>query len=203
MKKTELSDLSERLGISEGLLAIGMALLTMARVEGEGDCLCTSGFHNRSDDVRRNAFGKLVTVITANAQIRKNRSVSEFFKEVKASWVENAAAVSAVADANIESSCSINMLHVFYQSFETNNRPVMTSLGAKQEDVQKALSGGMIDQIILFYELPDVIVPMLTLNTAHFSTEKQAAILDALGAVIDHMVAVEDPETATLAALLG
>lgn len=202
VKRTELSGISERLGISEGLLTAGISLLTIARIEGEGNCICSSVFHNRSDEVRRNAFGKLVTVITSNAQIRKSSSVSEFCKELKTSWIESAEALPAVPEAILGSPRGIDMLQAIYQTIEANTRPLMTSLGAKQEDHQQLMSGGLINQGVLLCEYPEFIVPMLEINTTRFSPEKQAAILDAMGAVIDRLVAVENPETATLAELL-
>jgi aryl carrier-like protein len=203
MTRAELCCLLDRLGVSEGLLFIGLTLLTMARIEGEGRYLCSAPFHNRRDAVSRNAFGWICTVITVTAKIMKGYNVAKFFTELKETWIDSAATISSIMDAMNASPRSIHIIQALFQTYEANSREVMISMGAKRENVQKSGAGGMLDHAVLYYEKPDVIVPMLEINTTHYSPEKQSDILNSLETVIDRIVAVEDPGTATLAELLG
>ena len=97
------------------------------------------------------------------------------------------------------------MLAVNLMTYEDNNREVMSSLGAKHEDTLKLTTGVPMDHFMLFYEMKDMTVPVLMINTALYSSEKQSRILDALETVIDRIISIsaKDPETATLDELLN
>ncbi len=65
------------------------------------------------------------------------------------------------------------------------------------------MGSSVIEQSLTYYEQPGAVVPVLLTNRAHYSQEKQAAILDTLGTMIDRLLAVEHPETTTIGELLG
>ena len=199
--RTELSSLVDRFGVSKGLLCIGLGMLTMARVEGEGKYICTSAFNNRKDSVSYNAFGWLTTSISVSAKVIKSSRISEFFKELMTNWIENAANITANIDAQVE--LGLPILQVNLTTYEDNNREVMSSLGAKHEDTLKLTTGVPTGHILLFNEMKDMIVPILFTDTTLYSSEKQSRIFDALETVIDRIISVKDPDTATLDELLN
>ena len=198
-----MNGLKERLGVSEGFLCLALATLTVASVEGECNCLCSSQFHNRMDYVSRNAFGMVSVTLPVAMKLRKSSNVAGFLSELKASWSNSIADIHALWDAYNESPRSLEVLDANFLPFETIGRDALTLLGAKKEDLQHAINSVFCKQIFVFSGQPSVTVPMLVINTALYSPAKQAAILDALAAVIDRLVAMEDPQTTTVAQLLG
>ena len=199
--KEEIRSLSERLGLSETLICAGLMFLTMARVDGEGNCLCSFVYHDRGDGVGRNAFGNLISYILFAAKVRGSGNVAGFFKELKANWIDSTASLRASYDAGISMRNSAQMMKLVYEPHKIVG-DVMTSLGAKREKLQFTAQGSKTNQFGIFSEQSDRIAPMLMLKKKYYSPEKQAAILDALETVIDRTVAVEDPETTTVAELL-
>ena len=202
MTKAEVQNLTERLGMRENLLCIGLTLLALTKLEGENNYLCDSVYHNRSDNVGRNAFGLLLAMVFVAAKVSKKSSIADFYAQLKASWIDSTANLRAGIDGMAASPRGLRILQASFQTYEATGRDVLSSLGAKREEVQNTMSGSMLEQGVLFYEQPNVIAPMLLVNKAHYSPEKQAAILDALTAVIDRLVALEDPERTTVGELL-
>ncbi len=81
----EFDALIQRLGMSKSLLCIGMTLLAAAKLEGAGKYMCISSFHNRSDELSRNAFGCLLAMTSTAVELRPEISVAELYQSVKAS----------------------------------------------------------------------------------------------------------------------
>ena len=200
--KAEMLGLAKHLGLSDTLLCTGMILLTMARIDGEGNCLCNICYHNRSNDLTRNALGFLLTWINVAVKVRRSMSVAEFYRELQASWIASTETLCAGMDATAYSRRNTQLLMIFYQAYETVGSDALASLGAKREELQLTVHSADMDQICDFFEQPDLIAPALVFNKQHYSPEKQASIMDALENVINRLAAVEDPETATLAELL-
>ena len=93
-------------------------------------------------------------------------------------------------------------LSVAFHTYDGTNVGALSSLGAQSVEMQPIITAGLMEQSMYFYERPDFIVPTLFVNPAFFSPEKQAAILNAMAAVIDRLVALEDPEKTTVGELL-
>jgi hypothetical protein len=200
--KTELEHLSERLGVGENLLCVGLTFLAMAMLDGENNYLCATFYHNRGDDVCRNAFGLMLGTVFVAAKVRRSSSVAGFYTELKASWIDSAANLRAGMDVMNEAPRALRIMLSTFQSYDTTGRDVLSSLGAKREEVQNSQSGSMLEQSFAYNEQPDVIAPMLFINKAHYSPAKRSAILGALETVIDRLVALEDPERTTVGELL-
>ena len=200
----ELDTLSQRLGMSRSLLCVGLTLLAAAKLEGAGKILCLSAFHNRSDDLSRNAFGCLATVTTAAVELRPASSVAGFFTDLKASWVNDVANLSAAVEAMASSPRGISMLQATFQSYEVMGNNGLAALGGTAEEKLIRMDGGnLFDQLCLYKEQPGMVVPLLAFNQKWYSPEKMAAILDTLGTVIDRLLALERPEETTVGELLA
>ena len=65
---------------------VGLTLLAAAKLDGQGNYLCNSVYNNRGDALRRNAFGSLIAMTVAAVRIRPARSMTDFCRELKASW---------------------------------------------------------------------------------------------------------------------
>ena len=201
--KTELEHLSERLGVGENLLCVGLTFLAIAMLDGENNYLCATFYHNRGDDVCRNAFGLMLGTVFVAAKVRRSSSIAAFYAELKAGWIDGAANLRAGMDVMNEAPRALRIMLSTFQSYDTTGRDVLSSLGAKREEVQHTESGSMLEQCISYNEQPDMVIPVLGANTAHFSSEKRSAILGALETVIDRLLALESPENTTVGQLLG
>ena len=201
--EAEFSALSERLGMSKSLVCIGLTFLALAKLEGAGRYLSLSSFHNRSDALSRNAFGYLLAEVAVAAEIRPESSVAEFYQNVKASWANSAANLSATVDAMVLSQRGLQVMQSTFNFHEISGDGLLASLKGTPENMEGSFADSVMDQSFTYYEQTGVTVPVLIINTVHFSPEKQAAILGALEAVIDRLVALECPETTTIGEFLG
>ena len=199
----EMKALSQRLGVSENILCVGLTLLAAAKLDGAGNCLCLSVYHNRSDFLHSNAFGCLFAMTVAAVKIHTESSVAGFCRELKASWIDGIANLNATMEGYVSSPRGIQILQSTYDPLEAIGHNHLASLGAESEHMDNSIGGGIMEQAVNYYEQPGgIVVPTLLINAAHYSPEKQEAILDALTAVIDRLVSLTDPEKTTVGQLL-
>ena len=192
-----------RLGISGNLLYAGLALLSAAKLEGEGRCLCACVYHNRGDVVRRNAFGSMFVMLPIVLDIRNDCSVKDFFTELKGSWTNSSANSRVANECLVASGLVDHVMYAVYETGEVMGGGAFSSMGGKHEEIGMTVGGDMVETVFFFMEQPEVIVPILQISRTVFSQAKQTAILDALAEVIDRLLAVEHPETTTIGELLG
>ena len=200
--KAEITALSRKLGMSENLLCVGMSFLTLTKLEGEGQFLCDTVYHNRSDRMRQNAFGFLLTTPIVALRTRNDSSVAGFYADLRASWIESITTLLAAQDALQMTPRGMEILQICFNPSEVMGGGALSALGAQSEEMPPFMAADLLNQGIAFYEQPGFIVPTLIVNPAHYSPAKQAAILDALAAVIDRLIAMEDPKTTTVGELL-
>ena len=198
----EMKALSQRLGVSENILCVGLTLLAAAKLDGQGNYLCNSVYNNRGDALRRNAFGSLIAMTVAAVRIRPACSMTDFCRELKASWNDGIANLNATMDGYTSSPRDVKVVQSVYNQIETVGYAHLASLGAESEQMASSIGGGIMEQGVGFYEQPSGIVPTLLVNAAHYSPARQEAILDALTAVIDRLVSLTDPEKTTVGQLL-
>ena len=198
----EMKALSQRLGVSENILCVGLTLLAAAKLDGQGNYLCNSVYNNRGDALRRNAFGSLIAMTVAAVRIRPACSMTDFCRELKASWNDGIANLNATIDGYTSSPRDVKVVQSVYNQIETIGYAHLASLGAESEQMASSIGGGIMEQGVVFYEQPSGIVPTLMVNAAHYSPARQEAILDALTAVIDRLVSLTDPEKTTVGQLL-
>lgn len=201
--KAELHSLVERFKVDESLICIGMACMAVARVDGDGDCLSSTIYHNRVDDVGRNAFGNLFLRVPVAVKVRKDSSIAAFFKNLKASWTDTIENGYVLSNSLALWPHATLILTTLLQALETAGFGYLSSLGARPEKADR-VSKNVTRQSIQFIERPDgIVAPMAVFDKAYYSSDKLSAIREALETVIDRLVAVKDPETVTLEELLG
>ena len=200
----EFDSLLQRLGTSRSLLCIGITLLAAAKLEGAGRYLCLLVFHNRNDDLSRNAFGCLMTQLLVTAQLLPSDSVAGLFAKLQESWINAVSNGNAAVDAMNSSPQGLRVLRVAFYPSDLSGDDPLASLGGTQEPVKNLTPGGdnSMDQTIPYYAQSGGVVPMLVMNMKVFSPEKVSAISDALAEVTDRLLAVEDPEKTTVGQLL-
>ena len=201
--KAELCGLVKHLGVSESVFCMGLTSLVVGRVEGDGDFLGSTMYHNRDDEISRNAFGFLSLLIFVTIPVKKKSSVAVFFKDLKESWNDSIENIHATMDIMGECPKSFNALKAHLDAKEASGVSYLPSLGARMEETERA-AAAQARQVIHYTEENDGgITPLLILDKASYSAEKIKAIQKEMETVIDRLVAVKDPETVTLEELLG
>ena len=199
----EAAALSTRLKTSINFLGIALMLLAGTKLDGEGRMLCNWVFHNRTDKVRRSAFGLVFEMATIAVDVRYDSSVADFFTRLKACWADCAANISAVGDSVGTSPRGAGTMSVVYQAGGIAGEGGLAALGAKQEEIGWAVGNGDVCTTLFLNETPEVIAPMLMISSRRYSPKRQEEIIDTLGEVIDRLVALTDPEETTVGELLG
>ena len=67
-------------------------------MEGAGRYLCLLVFHNRNDNLSRNAFGCLMTQRLVTAQLLPSDSVAGLFAKLQESWINAVSNGNAAVD---------------------------------------------------------------------------------------------------------
>ena len=198
----EAAALSTRLKTSINFLGIALMLLAGTKLDGEGRMLCNWVFHNRTDKVRRSAFGLVFETATIAVDVRYDSSVADFFTRLKACWADCAANISAVGDSVGTSPRGAGTMSVVYQAGGIAGEGGLAALGAKQEEIGWTVGNGDVCTTLFLNETPEVIAPLLMISSRRYSPKRQEEIIDTLGEVIDRLVALTDPENTTVGQLL-
>ena len=109
-------------------------------MEGAGRYLCLLVFHNRNDDLSRNAFGCLMTQLLVTAQLLPSDSVAGLFAKLQESWINAVSNGNAAVDAMNSSPRGLRVLRVAFYPSDLSGDDPLASLGGVQEQVKKLQS---------------------------------------------------------------
>ena len=197
----EMKAFEDRTHISRNLLFTAVGLLGIQAMEKENRVMLDWIFHDRTDEVRRNAFGCLFRYVTVGVELSGEKTFREFIGEVSERSNESMAHGSYEWSVMKDHVFEHDMMIVCYETAEIMSTSDIASIGGTRLNVESHApinSRSLAFQII---ETPDGIVPNLMFNTALYSEGKIRRTLEVFAALLDRMLSADRPEDITLSQL--
>ena len=190
----EMALFEERTKISRNILFTLVGLLGLAKVENEKRVLLNWVFHDRTDNVKKNAFGCLFRNIPVGVAIEDDMTMQEFVSLVSKRSNESIAN-SCYEWSILNNHVYINdMLIVVYETASIMSSGGLGALGAKHLELpdnrmNKINSRSFALQIM---DTPQAIMPLLMFNETIYSKEKVEHVRNTFTEILDRLLNMED-----------
>ena len=190
----EIGAFEESHHTSRNLLFTSLGLLGNFAIEKNSKVLVDWIFHDRTDGVRKNAFGCLFRYVTVGLEIDEEMTLADFFDEVTERSNDSLAHCSYEWSVKRDNVFDHDTMIVCYETSDIMSNDAIGSIGGTRLNVEThALvnSRGLAIQII---ENADGIVPYLMFNQAIYSEKKVNMAVDAFSTLLDRILKSEDPD---------
>ena len=192
VSRDEMKAFEENNHVSRQLLLTALGLLGNYAIEKNDKVLVDWVFHDRTDDVRRNAFGCLFRYITVGVEIGPGMTLRGFFDQLASRSNDGLAHCSYEWSVKRDNIFDHDMMFVVYETSDITSTDFIGSLGGVKVDVECNTLVNCRGMIIQAIESPDGIVTLLFFNEALYSNEKIAQAVDAFSEVLDRILKAED-----------
>ena len=192
--RDEMALFEERTKISRNILFTLVGLLGLAKVENEKRVLLNWIFHDRTDNVKKNAFGCLFRNIPVGVAIEDDMTMQEFVSLVSKRSNESIAN-SCYEWSILNNHVYINdMLIVCYETASIMSSGGLGALGAKHLELpdnrmNKINSRSLALQVM---DTPQAIMPLLMFNETIYSKEKVEHVRNTFTEILDRLLNMED-----------
>ena len=197
LKMISLDDMAafeKRHHLSRNLFFSAVALLGIASMEKKNQVMADWIFHDRTDEIKKNAFGCLFRYITIGLELDENMTVGEYFKALSDR--------SNVMLAHCAYEWSVKQDNVFehdtcivcYETSEIMSTTDIGSIGGTRLNVTSNAPVNSRSLAFQIIETPDGIVPYLMFNQALYSEEKIKRTVDTFSELIELLMNAEDDD---------
>ena len=174
--------------LSRNLLFTAVALLGIFVVEKKKPVMADWIFHDRTDDVKKNAFGCLFRYITIGLEINKDMTIGEFFKTLSDKSNAMLAHCSYEWSIKQDNVYEHDTLIVCYETSEIMSTKDIGSIGGTRLNITSNAPVNSRSLAFQIIETPDGIVPYLMFNQALYSEEKIQRTVDTFSELLDHLM---------------
>ncbi|MBQ3373938.1 MAG: AMP-binding protein [Oscillospiraceae bacterium] len=168
----EMKAWEEKNHISRNILFTAVGLLGIHAMEKKNNVMLDWIFHDRTDDVRRNAFGCIFRYVTVGLKISGEMTLQEFLNEVSARSNESLAHCSYEWSVMRNNVFEHDMMIVCYETAEIMSGNSIGSIGGTRLNVESHAPINSRSLAVQIIENPDRIVAYLMFNRAIYSEEK-------------------------------
>ena len=180
--------------LSRNLFFSAVALLGMAVMENKDQVMADWIFHDRTDEIKKNAFGCLFRYITIGLELNKNMTVGEFFKALSDRSNAMLAHCSYEWSIKQDNVFEHDTLICCYETSEIMSTTDIGSIGGTRLNVTSNAPVNSRSLAFQIIETPDGIVPYLMFNQALYSEEKIKRTVDTFSELIDRLMKSEDSD---------
>lgn len=174
--------------LSRNLLFTAVALLGIAVIEKKEQVMVDWIFHDRTDEVKKNAFGCLFRYVTVGLKLHKGMTAAQFFRALSDKSNAMFAHCSYEWSIKQDNVFEHDTLIVCYETGEIMSTSDIGSIGGQRLDVishAPVNSRSLAFQII---ETADGIVPYLMFNGALYSEEKIRCAVDTFSGLLEMLM---------------
>lgn len=181
--------------LSRNLLFTAVALLGIAVIENREQVMADWIFHDRTNEIKKNAFGCLFRYITIGLEINKDITVGEFFKAL--SDKSNAMLANCSYEWSIKQDnvYEHDTLIVCYETSEIMSTKDIGSIGGTRLDITSHAPVNSRSLAFQIIETPNGIVPYLMFNEALYSEEKIRRTVDTFSVLLDYLMKDDDTQS--------
>ena len=192
----------EKHHVSRNLLFTAVGLLGIAAIEKRNHVMADWIFHDRTDDVRKNAFGCLFRYITVGMEIREEMTLGEFLKALSDRSNDSMAHSSYEWSIKQDNVYEHDMMIICYETAEIMSGRSIGSIGGTRLNVGSHAPVNSRSLAFQIIEGADGIVPYMMFNQAIYSERKISAAVDVFSGILDWIMNTEDPGQVTLLTFL-
>ena len=198
----EMKAYEDKHHVSRNLLFTAVGLLGEAAIEDRSKVLVDWIFHDRTDEVRQNAFGCLFRYVTVGLEIGEEATLREFLQEV------SERSNDSLAHCSYEWSVKHNHIYehdpmiVCYETAQIMSGDSIESIGGIRLDVESHAPTNSRSLAFQIIETPEGIVPYLMFNQTIYSEEKIARTVDVFSNLLDQILKAEDPDQIKISQLI-
>ena len=178
--------------LSRNLLFSAVALLGMSTMENKDLVMADWIFHDRTDEIKNNAFGCLFRYITIGLEMNKEMTVGDFFKELSDRSNAMLAHCSYEWSIKQDNVFEHDTLIVCYETSQIMSTTDIGSIGGTRLNVTSNAPVNSRSLAFQIIETPDGIVPYLMFNQALYSEEKIKCTVDTFSGLIDRLMNAEE-----------
>ncbi len=190
----DIAAFEQRHHLSRNLLFTAVALLGIADIEKKDLVMADWIFHDRTDEIKKNAFGCLFRYITVGLELNRDMTVGGFFKALSDRSNAMLAHCSYEWSIRQDNVFEHDTLIVCYETSKIMSTEDIGSLGGRRLDVishAPVNSRSLAFQII---ETPDGIVPYLMFNQALYSEEKISRTVDRFSELLGFLMEANEDD---------
>jgi hypothetical protein len=190
----DMAAFEQKQHLSRNLLFTAVALLGIAVIEKKDLVMSDWIFHDRTDEVKKNAFGCLFRYITIGLEINKDMTIGEFFKALSDKSNAMLAHCSYEWSIKQDNVFEHDTLIVCYETSEIMSTKDIGSIGGTRLNVTSSAPVNSRSLAFQIIETPNGIVPYLMFNPALYSEKKIQDTVDTFSGLLDHLMK-DEPET--------
>ena len=190
----EMKTFEKKHHVSRNRLFTAAALLGMAAVEKKNKVMLNWIFHDRIDEVRKNAFGCVFRYVTVGVEITKDMTLDGFLKAVSQRSNESLAHCSYEWSLKRNNVYDHDALFVVYETAEIMSSNDIGSIGGTRLNVGSHARFNTFTMAIQMIESPDGIRTYLVMNQTIFSGKKMNRMVDVFSGLVDTILKAEHPD---------
>ena len=181
--------------LSRNLLFTAIALLGIAVIEKKDHVMADWIFHDRTDEIKKNAFGCLFRYITIGLELKKDMTVREFFQAL--SDRSNAMLAHSSYEWSIKQDNVFehDTMIVCYETSDIMSTKDIGSIGGNRLEVISHAPVNSRSLAFQIFETPDGIVPYLMFNQALYSEEKVRRTCDIFSGLLDFLMSSKENQS--------
>ena len=184
----DMSAFEQKHHLSRNLLFAAVALLGIAVIEKKELVMADWIFHDRTDEVKKNAFGCLFRYITIGLEINKDMKIGEFFKALSDKSNAMLAHCSYEWSIKQDNVYEHDTLIVCYETNEIMSTTDIGSIGGTRLNVTSHAPVNSRSLAFQIIETSEGIVPYLMFNQALYSEEKISRTVDTFTELLDRLM---------------
>ncbi|MBR3532440.1 MAG: non-ribosomal peptide synthetase [Clostridiales bacterium] len=178
--------------LSRNLLFSAVALLGIAVIENKEQVMADWIFHDRTDEIKKNAFGCLFRYITIGLDIKKGLTAGEYFKALTDKSNAMLAHCSYEWSIKQDNVYQHDTLIVCYETSEIMSTNDIGSIGGTRLNVTSNAPVNSRSVAFQIIENADGILPLLMFNQALYSEEKIQHTVEVFSELLDRLMNSED-----------
>ena len=198
----EMAAFEKKEHISRNLLFTAVALLSVSVMENRDRVLADWIFHDRTDDVRKNALGCLFRYVTVGLSIGKDMTLREFLKALSDRSNEGLAHCSYEWSVLQNNVYEHDTMIVCYETAEIMSTSSIGSIGGTRLNVESHAPVNSRSLAFQIIENTDGIIPYLMFNHGIYSEEKISRAVEVFSGVLDRLMNAEEPDRVRLAEII-
>lgn len=193
----DMAEFEKNHHLSRNLLFAAVGLLGIAVMENKELVMADWIFHDRTDEIKKNAFGCLFRYITIGLEIKKDMKIGDFFRALSDRSNAMLAHCSYEWSIKQDNVFEHDTLIVCYETSEIMSTNDIGSIGGIRLNVTSNAPVNSRSLAFQIIETPEGIVPYLMFNQALYSEDKIQRTIDTFSELLDHLMKSDEDATWT------
>ena len=190
----EVQRFEEKHHVSRNRLFTAATLLGMAAIEKKNKVMLDWVFHDRTDEVRKNAFGCVFRYVTVGVEITKDMTLGGFLKAVSDRSNEGLAHCSYEWSLKRNNVYDHDSLFIVYETADIMSTNDISSIGGTRLNVESHARFNTFSMAMQMIENPDGITTFLIMNQTIYSERKMNRMVDVFSDFVDAILKAESPD---------